>query len=210
MNRREFLKTSGVLVIGFSLFNTFSPDTSLAQGGNALPASLMRHPEIDAWLQIHADGTVTVFTGKIELGQGIKTALMQMAAEELEVNFERMRIVQADTGRTPDEGLTAGSRSVEQSGMAIRSAAAEARALLMALAAEELGEPTERLQVEDGVVGSENRMETTVTYWTLIGGRRFESKATGTARLKNPADYRIVGQPVRRNDIPAIVSGAPL
>src|SRR5215213_1908416 len=109
--RRDFLKTGGALVIAFSL---------PAAAQTRLPGSLNGNRMLNAWLRIDADGTVTIFTGKIELGQGIGTALAQIAADELDVDLKRIRMVHGDTERTPNEGQTAGSQSVEQSGTALR------------------------------------------------------------------------------------------
>src|SRR5207245_2623394 len=115
VSRRVFLETSGALLIGFAL----APQAALSQDRPAaLPGSLNTNRMLDAWLRIDPNGTVTIFTGKIELGQGIGTALAQIAADELDVNLERIQIVSGDTARTPNEGLTAGSLSMEQSGTA--------------------------------------------------------------------------------------------
>src|SRR5436309_1402844 len=100
-----------------------------------LPDSLAKEPMLDAWIRIDADGAITVFTGKAELGQGVKTALIQLAAEELMVKPEAVRLVTADTAQTPNEGYTAGSNSMQDSGVAIRHAAAQARMLLIGEAA---------------------------------------------------------------------------
>jgi nicotinate dehydrogenase subunit B len=132
VSRRVFLETSGALLIGFAL----APQVALSQDRPAaLPGSLNTNRMLDAWLRIDPNGTVTIFTGKIELGQGIGTALAQIAADELDVNLERIQIVSGDTARTPNEGLTAGSLSMEQSGTALRFACAEARDVLVSAAA---------------------------------------------------------------------------
>jgi CO/xanthine dehydrogenase Mo-binding subunit len=123
MNRRQFLATGGVLVVSFSL-----PARALA----ALPGDLEKTPMLDAWIGIGADGAVTVFTGKAELGQGIRTALLQIAAEQLGVEPSRITLVTADTARTPNEGYTAGSHSMQDSGTAILHAAAQVRERLAA------------------------------------------------------------------------------
>ena len=120
VSRRAFLET-GALVVGFAL----AP--RLALGQDRLPGSLNGNRRLDAWLRVDPNGTVTIFTGKIELGQGIGTALSQIAADELDVDLKRLDVVHGDTARTPDEGQTAGSLSVEQSGTALRFACAEAR-----------------------------------------------------------------------------------
>jgi len=139
LDRREFFRQSGALVVGFTLASA-----GLAQQlapRPQLPGSLNNNRMLDGWLRINADGTVTVFTGKVELGQGILTALAQIAAEELDIAYERVEMISADTSRSPDEGMTAGSQSVENSGTALRFAAAEAREMLLQLAAARLGVP---------------------------------------------------------------------
>ena len=125
MNRRNFIKNTGCLAIGFTLrSNLLNTPSPLIQD---LPGSLKENPHINSWLEILADGRLRIFTGKIELGQGIRTAIAQVAAEELDIAIENTEVVVADTGRTPDEGYTAGSFSIEQSAMAVRYAAAAAR-----------------------------------------------------------------------------------
>lgn len=215
LNRRRFLKKSGQLLIGFSLFTLphCSPSgeaTDQTDEEDTLPESLADHESINAWIRIEETGKVSVLTGKIELGQGIRTALMQIAAEELDVDMERLSIVLADTGQTPDERYTAGSASIENSGAAIRNAAAEARQQLLKLAETELGVPMAQLEVEDGKVQVKGRYETSVTYWQLLQGRRLAGKVTGKAPLKEPASYRLVGTPHPRNDIVAMATGAPV
>ncbi len=126
MKRREFLVRSGAIVVAFSLRGAFAQEGG---GADAL-GSLKKTPFLDSWIRVDTDGSVTVFTGKAELGQGIRTALLQIAAEELDIPFERIKLVTADTGLTPDEGFTAGSRSMQDSGNAIRNAAAQVREIL--------------------------------------------------------------------------------
>jgi CO/xanthine dehydrogenase Mo-binding subunit len=129
LTRREFTAALGGIVLSFSLV----PRVVFGQDPARLPGSLQTNRTLDAWLRINADGSVTVFTGKVELGQGIVTALAQIAAEELEVPLARVTMISGDTGRTPNEGQTAGSQSIEQSGTALRMAGAEVRALLIGL-----------------------------------------------------------------------------
>ncbi len=203
VSRRAFLKGSGVLVVGFSLAGSaklLAP--AVAQAQQAGPAQ-----RIDSWLAIAEDGGVTLFTGKVELGTGIETALAQIAAEELDVPFARMSVVQGDTAVSPDQGRTVGSLSVSQGGVAVRRAAAEARQALVRLAAEHLGAPTEQLVVRDGVVSVAGDPSLSVSYGALVGGRRFDLEVTGAAEPKSPADYTIVGQPIHRLDIPAKMTG---
>src|SRR3954453_1010425 len=120
LTRRTFTSSLGAIVVAFSL----DPKSVLAQQPAKLPGSLDNNRKLDAWLRINADGTATVFTGKIELGQGILTALSPIAAEELDLPLTRVSMISGDTGRTPNEGMTAGSQSIENSGTALRLAGA--------------------------------------------------------------------------------------
>jgi nicotinate dehydrogenase subunit B len=175
-----------------------------------LPPALQETPELDSWIRIESDGTITVFTGKAEIGQGIKTALAQLAAEELDVALARIRVIDADTELTPDEGVTAGSMSLQMSGAAIRQAAAEARHHLLALAFEALesATPPEALTVEDGTITDPATGRQT-TYWELFGGQRFGRLASGVARPKAANQHYLVGRSATRLDLPAKVTGAP-
>jgi nicotinate dehydrogenase subunit B len=173
-----------------------------------LPPSIIKTPELDDWIRIEPDGTISVFTGKVEIGQGIKTALAQIAAEELDVSLSRIRVVPVDTGLSPNEGITAGSMSLEMSGVAIRFAAAEARHMLLALAFEELEArtaPTE-LQVKDGTVTDPASGRKT-TYWKLFGGQLFGRQISGAGRPKDASAHQIVGEPAKRIDLVAKVTG---
>jgi CO/xanthine dehydrogenase Mo-binding subunit len=172
-----------------------------------LPQNLKRNPHLDSWIEINVDGTITIFTGRVEVGQGISTAFTQIGAEELDVSISRVRVAMADTARSPDEFYTSGSNSIQETGRAIRQVAADARQALLELASEKLGVPVDRLEVEDGTVkalGSDRQ----TTYWELLGGKKFNRKATGIGSPKRPENYSIVGRPTRRVDIPAKVTGA--
>jgi len=172
-----------------------------------LSSSFTKNPDLDSWLQIHADGWVTVFTGKVELGQKLKTAFAVIAAEELDVEFSRITIRTADTAVSPIEGYTAGSSSMEDSGTAIRQAAAEARRVLLELASEKLDEPVENLSVTDGEIGG-GKTNQHVSYWELMGGKRFDREVTDAATPKNPDQYRLIGNPVPAEGFEALVSGS--
>lgn len=203
VSRRTFLRgTGGGLVLSFSLTGL---GTAQEDEEEPLPGSLEGYPQLDSWISINADGTVTVTTGKVELGQGIKTAVAQIAAEELDVGFGRTEVETADTADSPNEGYTAGSGSMEQSGTAIRYAAAEAKDVLLGLAAGELGADKSDLAVEDGRVSAPDGSET--TYWNLLGGRYLEREATGEIEPQSPDDYSIVNTERDRLDIPGKVTG---
>jgi CO/xanthine dehydrogenase Mo-binding subunit len=181
---------------------------SEAAAASKLPGSLETNRSLDLWLTINADGTVTVRPGKVEIGQGILTALVQIVAEELDVAVHRIRLVGAATTLSPDEGITSGSRSIQESGIALRFAAAEARELLLARAAERLAVTLEQLSVEDGVVSA--RSGGSVTYWELTDEALLRREASGEARPKTAAEYTLIGRSVERIDIPAKVCGAPV
>ncbi len=163
--------------------------------------------EIDDWIAIDADGTVHVRSGKVELGTGVRTALAQIAADELDVPVEHIRMGMGDTGRTPDEGYTAGSNTIKVGGVTVRTACAEARAVLLERAAERLGVERETLTVRDGVVSPVGDTSRSVSYAELLGGRSFGRKITGKAQPKRPEDYRVVGTKVQRVDLPAKFTG---
>jgi CO/xanthine dehydrogenase Mo-binding subunit len=162
---------------------------------------------LDDWLAFEPDGTVTAFSGKVELGTGVRTALAQIVAEELDVPFERVQMVMGDTARTPDEGYTAGSMTINSSGGALRNAAAEARRALLALASEKLDAGPDELTVHEGVIFVTHHPDRTASYAELMGGKQFNRQVTGSAPLKNPQDYHIVGTAVPRVDFPAKFTG---
>src|SRR5712671_7614977 len=202
VSRRHFIKSSGALVIGFAL----APHVALAQDTPVpLPGSLNANRMLDAWLRIDPNGTVTIFTGKIELGQGIGTALTQIAADELDVDLKRINIVHGDTALTPNEGQTAGSQSVQDSGTAVRFACAEAREILLSAAAARLGMPAAELKVADGTIAGSG--ENKVTYWELAGEANLKQEATAQAKPKPPSEHKWIGKSIPRRDIPKKFTG---
>jgi CO/xanthine dehydrogenase Mo-binding subunit len=200
-SRRNFLKAAGAITVGFS----WSMPSVLAQQAArpSLPGSLNSNRLLDGWIRISADGKVTVFTGKCELGQGILTALAQIASDELDVAYERIEMVSADTARTPDEGMTAGSQSVENSGTALRFACAETRQILLELAAAKLGVTVASLSVADGTVTGSGK----VTYWDLAREANLKREATAQAKPKPASQHKMIGKNVPRRDIPSKVTG---
>lgn len=164
--------------------------------------------QVDDWIAIQPDGTVTVFSGKVELGTGVKTALAQIVAEELDVPFERVQMVMGDTALTPDEGYTAGSTTIQVGGFALRQASAEARQALLEMASDRLDAAIDELTVRDGVIRVSHHPDRTITYAELLGGKKFQRRITLKAPLKRPEEYRIVGQPIPRVDLPRKISGA--
>jgi len=204
ITRRQFGQALGALTIAFSL----AEPVRAADG--KLPGSLEKNRMLDAWLRIDGDGKVTIFTGKVELGQGILTALEQIAADELDVSPERITMIAGDTGETPNEGFTSGSQSIEYGGTALHYACAEARSILLDLALAHFGLAGKTLNfemaVDDGtiMVGSADRK---VTYWQLSAQAAFHREATAKIAPKPPEQHKLIGTSRARLDIPAKVTG---
>ena len=207
LDRRQVLAGGGALIVSFSLTDAFAQDQAAPAAAHPPKSigSLKETPFLDSWVRIDADGRITVFTGKAELGQGFKTAFQQIAAEELDVPFKSLTVVTADTGRTANEGYTAGSHSMQDSGTAILNAAAQARELLIAEAARRLDVPAESLRTENAAVVSPDGQR--LGYGDLVAGGMLHVQAQPQSKLKDPAKYTVVGQPVPRVDIPAKVTG---
>ncbi len=201
-SRRNVLKGGGALVVSFSFAGHL--DGALAQGAAA--AKPLALTEVDAFLAIDAKGAVTAYSGKVDLGTGVRTALTQIVAEELDVPMSRVTLVTGDTQLTPDQGTTWGSLSIQLGGMQLRNAAATAKAALVEEAAKRLGAKPEDLKAADGVITGNGKR---VTYGELIGGKSFALKLDPQkpAKFKDPKDYTIVGKPVARLDIPAKMTG---
>ena len=206
LSRRALIGGGCAVVVSFTLLRSpFS--TNAAEGPGQpprLPGSLRTTPMLDAWIRVDAKG-ITVFTGKAELGQGIKTALLQVAAEELNVDPGQIEFITADTARTPNEGYTAGSQSMQDSATAIRHAAAQTRELLLAAAAARFGVPVEQLTAKDAVVSTADGRS--ANYRDLASLDFLHVEAQPQSKLKEPGSYRYIGKPLARVDIPAKVTG---
>ena len=204
LDRRRVLAGGGALILSFSLRPAFAQDQA-APPPPPLPGSLKQSPFLDSWIKVDADGGITLFTGKAEIGQGVKTALLQIAAEELDVPFGALKLVTADTARTANEGYTSGSNSMKDSGTAIQNAAAQVRALLVAEAARRFDVPTENLRTENAeVIAPDGRR---LRYGELVAAEMLHVQAQPKSQLKDPATFKVVGQQVARVDIPAKVTG---
>jgi CO/xanthine dehydrogenase Mo-binding subunit len=175
--------------------------------GTALPPSLAANPRLGDWLRVLPGGVVEVRSGKVELGQGVLTALAQVAAEELDVDVARVRMVAAVTGVSPDEGYTSGSLSIQYSGAALRVACAEARAIYLGVAASRWNVPADALTVQDGTIAAPDGR--TTSYWELADDGLLDRPATGLAEPKAASDYRIVGTSVPRVDLPDKLAPRP-
>ncbi len=179
----------------------------LDTGGQALPGSLQSNKRLSQWLRLRADGIVEVYSGKVEIGQGILTAVAQIVADELDVDLGRVRMVAASTATSPNEGVTSGSLSIEHSGSALRYACAEARAVYLDAAAQRLGVAASNLQVRDGTIVGPGNLST--SYWELADGGLLERDATARVAPKPATARAVAGTPAARLDIPDKVFGRP-
>jgi nicotinate dehydrogenase subunit B len=215
ISRRDLLKSTGVLIVGFSLFGPVSK--ALAQSSRVSEDG-MDPTKLDSWIAVAHDGTVTVFTGKVELGTGVITALAQIVAEELDVPFDKVYMDSGDTDTAVDQGVTAAARTVERAGPQLRQATAAARQELLKLASARLDSPVDKLTVTNGVVSVAGNPAKKITYGDLLGGKRFNVKivATGVGwdmkvapgvPVKDPKDYKIVGKSIPRVDLPEKFTG---
>jgi CO/xanthine dehydrogenase Mo-binding subunit len=210
-SRRDFLRAGGMLVVSFAL-----PGCAGFESIGAPPPRVSTGPwpakvdpaALDSWLAIASDGSVTASVGKIEAGMGIGTSFAQIVAEELDVPIDRVTIVMGDTAATVNQRGTGSSNGVMQGGQALRKAGAQGRATLLALAAERLAVPVEKLAVKDGVVFVSGDPAKRVGYGELVGGRQFHVQVAEKPRLKDPAHYRVMGQPLPRLDIPGKVDAS--
>lgn len=208
-SRRSFLLGAGALVVSFSMkgaLETAAAQQNLFAGGTAGSPPLN---ELDSWIAIGADGGVTAYTGKCELGQGISTAQIQLVAEELCVPFERVKLIYSDTALCPDQGITSGSQShptnFNERNLAL--AGATAREALVELASMRLGVPKDELVAADGVVRGRSDSSKKIGYGELVGGKKFELKLDPNAKRKPASEWTVLGTPARRPDMPAVVTG---
>ena len=205
MDRRRLLQGAGYISLAFSIPAIDALAQAPAGDKPRLPGDLNSVRKIGAWIQINADKTVTLLIGKVELGQGILTAVAQICADELDIDWKQLKVVSGDTALVPNEGVTAGSFSMPNCGPAVRQASAEARKIMLDLAAEKLKVPADKLTVKDGIVSAPGAGS--VSYWDLAVGQALEREATGAVKPKAPKDYRYVGKDVPRLDIPAKMLG---
>jgi nicotinate dehydrogenase subunit B len=199
INRRLLLQGTGALIVTFSLMARRGETKAVAEAKTVSPE------RVDGFLAVGADGQVTVYSGKVELGTGVQTALTQIVAEELDVPMSRVTVIQGDTTLTPDQGPTTGSLSVQSGGIQLRRAAATARRALLQEAAARLGHDASTLRIRDGVVMAASGE--TLPIGKLVGGTTLALELDKDAPQKAPADYTIVGKPMPRLDIPGKVNG---
>jgi nicotinate dehydrogenase subunit B len=201
LQRREFLK-----LLGPGLYFLFSIDGVLL--GQQPRSTAGSYPEdFNAYLRIAEDGRVTCYSGKVELGQGVTASLAQMLAEELEVPFSSVSMVLGDTKLCPWDGGTNGSRSIKYFGPALRAAGAEAREVLIQMAAEQINLPADRLVAKDGVIRDKSNPQNTVTYGSLAKGKIIERHLPQKPPLKSPLDFTVCGRSLPRSDFLEKVTG---
>ncbi|PCE33452.1 xanthine dehydrogenase family protein molybdopterin-binding subunit [Burkholderia ubonensis] len=214
-SRRRFMQ-AGALFVTFSLvpgadalaqmvIADEGAAVHVSSATQALAGSLKTNPMLDAWIRIAPDGHVTVFTGKVELGTGVRTALLQIAAEELNMRASLITFLTADTGASPDEGLTAGSHTIADSGSALLNAAAQVRGLLVDAAAKHLGVAAGALVANDATIRAPDGR--TLTYGDAVRLVDLHRPATPTSPLKDPKTFRTIGASLPRVDIPSKVTG---
>jgi nicotinate dehydrogenase subunit B len=203
INRRALLQGTGALIVTFSLM----PGRGRAQPAPA--AKTVSPDRVDGFIGIDIDGSVLVYSGKVDLGTGVLTALTQIVAEELDVPMSHVTVVQGDTALTPDQGTTSGSLSIQNGGMQLRRAAATARRALLQKAAAELGLDVSELVIRDGVVSAKTPQNARrqLPIGTLVSGMSLALRLDDDTPLKAATDYTTVGKPVRRLDIPGKVNG---
>ena len=203
LSRRAFLAGSGALIVGFSNRRALA---QTVPGADRYLGKPLAPDAVDSYLAVHADGAVTVFVGKVDIGTGNRIAMRQIAGEELELPLERIALIEGDTALTPNQGPTAGSYGIARGGTQLRQAAATARQALVELAARKLGRPVGDLEVADGSVKTKDGTAL-VGYGDLVGDRRLNLKVDPQAPLKSPDRFRFIGKSLPRPDVPAKVTG---
>lgn len=208
-SRRKFLRTIGFISVGFPLLSSCFEEQEKAMAkridyNGDLPGSMRNARAVNAWLQVLEDGRVLIYSGKVELGQGIRMAICQVAAEELDLDLDQVEVHLAETGVTPDEGYTAGSGSVPNSAMSVRYAAATARKKLLELASRQLNAPIEKLSFSKGNVGYQNQK---LNFAEILDGAQIEMEVSKPVPIKDGSSYQYIGKAIHRKDIPKMVIG---
>ena len=203
ISRRGLLAGGGAVVVSFSLFGVATGPQ--AQAPQRRPRPSPDNAMLDSWIRVDAQGVVTVYTGRTEFGQGVKTAMIQLAAEELYLDPKTVKIVSCDTALTPNEGYTSGSRAMADGGVSVRAAAAHAREILLNAAAPRLSADAAQLKLEKGrIIAPDGK---SVGYGELVADDVMHVKLNRQAKLKDPKTYSVVGKEFARVDIPAKVTG---
>src|SRR5215468_5212472 len=206
ITRREFLAAGGVLIVGLGLDGPRILSAQTLANADRFLGKPVAPDLVDSYLAVHGDGTVTLFTGKVDIGTGGRIAMRQMVGDELDIPLERIQMIEGDTALTPNQGATAGSYTIARGGQQIRQAAATARQTLLAQASTKLGQPAADLEVVDGVVRVKGG-SASVTYGELIGDQAFNLKIDPKVALKSPDRFRYVGRSLARPDLPEKITG---
>src|SRR5690349_8907784 len=193
-----------MLVVGFRLGGRAAAQS--VPGAERFLGKPVAPDLVDSYLAVHADGSLTIFVGKVDIGTGGRIAMRQIVAEELDVPPERIAMIEGDTALTPNQGATAGSYGIARGGVQLRQAAATARQALITLAAQKLGKPAAELDVADGTVRAKDG-SAAVGYGDLLGDHAFNLKVDPKALVKSPEHFRFIGKSLRRPDIPTKVAG---
>ncbi len=201
LSRRGLLQRGGALIVSFALGGSLPRQGIAQQGASAEPGKPLDPRQVDSFLAFHADGSVTLYTSKVDVGTGLRIALRQMAAEELGIPVDRIAFVEGDTALTPDQGGTGGSTGIPRGGVEIRQVAATARQALLQLGADRLRQPVAELTLADGEVRP-TAGGPGVGVGALIGGRRLSLQVDPKAPLRDPSRYSVVGKPLLRPDVP--------
>jgi nicotinate dehydrogenase subunit B len=207
VSRRDFLRTGGAVVVSFALDSVLAKWSSAQSPavGAEFGKPLDPH-QVDSFLAFHSDGSVTIYTSKVDVGTGLRTAMSQMTAEELGIPFDRVSVVEGDTALTPDHGGTGGSSGIPRGAVDVRQAAATARQAILNLGAEALKRPAAELILDGGSVRP-SAGGTGVSIAKLIGGKRLSLPVDPKATLRAPASYTIVGKPILRPDVSGKCTG---
>lgn len=208
LSRRDFLKSSGALVVSFGAAAAFGT-AGAAQGPFDTRPSHIDPQRLDSWITITAEGKVTAYTGKCDLGQGILTAQAQLVAEELSVPLDRVTVIQCDTAVTPDQGTTSGSQSTPTNfnDRNLAQAAATAREALLGLASDRLGVPRDQLAITEGVIAPTSDLSRRVTYGELLAGKKFNLQVDARARRKPASEWKVLGTSASRVDMASMATG---
>jgi nicotinate dehydrogenase subunit B len=211
-SRRSFIKGTGAMIVSFSMggaLGTLQAQTRAGAFGESAAADSPPASEVDSWIAIGSDGTVTAYTGKEELGQGMSTAQMQLVAEELCVPFQRVNLIVADTSLTPDQGVTSGSQShpANFNRNNLAGACATAREALLQLGSKRLNVPADELVAVDGTIRSKSDASKNFSYADLVIGKKFNLKVDTAAKRKPASEWTVLGKPIGRPDMPAMATG---
>ena len=213
-SRRKFIQHIGYISVGFTIFPGCMEESIPAMAPREdylgdLPRSMRQANKVNSWLEILGDGRVRVFSGKVELGQGIRLAIQMVAAEELDMDLDRVEVHLAETEVTPNEGYTAGSGSIKNSAMSVRYAAATARIELLKLASTQLGVPVKNLNLYNGTIKSTIDSKS-IDIQSLLNSVQIETEVTAPVAIKSNEHHRYVGKAIPREDIKNMVVGDPV